>query len=106
MRRFLLAVVVLTVLAVVFVVSRHGEAPTRQVAERAAEPAPYPRSARPLPVPEMVIVEGPWKDPLPTETMQVPSNVAGSLLGSGPDGFTSCRTGRLDGPACDVLGHR
>ena len=48
------------------------------------EAMPYPRTTSPLPVPEVVIGQGPWRDPLPSTVPAKPVS----------DGFvTLCKTG-------------
>ncbi|KAA1375968.1 hypothetical protein [Aeromicrobium fastidiosum] len=58
-------------------------------ARRVADVAPFPRTTKPLPVPEMSILEGPWKD-------ETPGIVPRSALPVVPDGFvercTACAT--------------
>jgi hypothetical protein len=43
---------------------------------RVVEAMPYPRSATPLPVPEVVIGQEPWRDPLPSAVPAKPGELA------------------------------
>ena len=44
---------------------------------RGVEAMPYPRSTSPLPVPEVVIAQEPWRDPLPSAVPAKPVDAKG-----------------------------
>ena len=94
MRRFLLVIPVLLVLAVILVLTRGESGTTRQV----ADPVPYPRTTKPLPVSEIVIDEGPWQDPLPTPSAPAGFGRDGAL----PEGFRGCASASDTLPVCPI----
>ena len=96
MRRLLVvAALAVMVGAGVQIVSSDEPGDVRQV----AEVAPFPRTTKPLPVPEMAIVEGPWRDELPDVVPPPVLPRSGSRL---PEGFiersTACATTPAPGP--------
>jgi hypothetical protein len=100
MRRVLILVPALLLLAVVIVsVSRGDSGGGRSAADSApsADVMPYPRTTKPLPVPEIHVRERPWTDPLPG--VEAPTQVPRPRLAPGIPGcvdegeFRVCRSG-------------
>ena len=96
MRRLLVVAALAVVVGTgIQIVSSDEPGDVRQV----AEVAPFPRTTKPLPVPEMAIVEGPWRDELPGVVPPSLLPRSGSRL---PEAFvercTACATMPVPGP--------
>lgn len=100
MRRVLIVVPALLLLAVVIVSMTRGDSGGGRSAADGASSAdvmPYPRTTKPLPVPEVHVRESPWTEPLPgvessAEVPRPPSAARGpGCFAQGE--FRFCRSG-------------
>lgn len=91
MRRLVIAAVLAVVLGAGLQIATDDEGDARHV----AEVVPFPRPSRPLPVPEVTFVEGPWQDDVPWDAPPADA-----------DGFVARCTGTSSPPCALVLQHR